>query len=123
MYYPKSQVKTNLYTNGGDFTTRNPITPYKGYYYETANGKYFSGKTPNESPTFELVKINPNESPTNLPASLQVENQNLKVVVKGVDPTDWVYINMVDEEDVNVENVYDEEIGYRRRLVIDGGMF
>ena len=26
-------------------------------------------------------------------------------------------------EDVNVENVYDEEIGYRRRLVIDGGMF
>jgi predicted secreted protein len=53
----------------------------------------------------------------------KVENQNLKVVVKGVDPTDWVYINMVDEEDVNVENVYDEEIGYRRRLVIDGGMF
>ncbi len=40
----------------------------------------------------------------------KVENQNLKVVVKGVDPTDWVYINMVDEEDVNVENVYDEEI-------------
>jgi len=86
MYYPKSQVKTNLYTNGGDFTTRNPATPYKGYYYETANGKYFSGKTPNESPTFELVKINPNESPTNLPASLQVENfpvDNLYTIENG----------------------------------------
>jgi hypothetical protein len=53
----------------------------------------------------------------------KVENKNLKVVVKGVDPTDWVYINMVNKEDVNVENVYDEEIGYRRRLVIDGGLF
>lgn len=51
----------------------------------------------------------------------KVENKNLKVVVRGVDPTDWVYNNEV--EDVSVENVFDEEIGYRRRLVIDGGMF
>jgi hypothetical protein len=51
----------------------------------------------------------------------KVENKNLKVVIKGVDPTDWVYNNKI--EDVSVENVFDEEIGYRRRLVIDGGMF
>ena len=51
----------------------------------------------------------------------KVENKNLKVVVRGVDPTDWVYNNEI--EDVSVENVFDEEIGYRRRLVIDGGMF
>ena len=51
----------------------------------------------------------------------KVENKNLKVVVRGVDPTDWVYNNEV--EDVSVENVFDEEIGYRRRLVIDGGLF
>jgi hypothetical protein len=51
----------------------------------------------------------------------KVENKNLKVVIKGVDPTDWVYNNEI--EDVSVENVFDEEIGYRRRLVIDGGMF
>jgi hypothetical protein len=51
----------------------------------------------------------------------KVENKNLKVVVRGYDPTDWVYHNDVDG--VDVENVYDEEIGYRRRFVIDGGMF
>ena len=51
----------------------------------------------------------------------KVENKNLKIVVRGIDPTDWVYNNEV--EDVGVRNVYDEEIGYRKRFVIDGGMF
>jgi hypothetical protein len=86
MYYPKSQVKTNLYTNGGEFTALNSTTPYKGYYYATSDGKYFSGKTPNESPTFELIRINPNESPTNLSTDLQVENfpvDNLYIIEDG----------------------------------------
>jgi hypothetical protein len=86
MYYPKSQVKTNLYTNGEDFISLNNSTPYKGYYYETSNGKYFSGKTPNESPSFEIVKINLNESPTNLSTNLQVENfpvDNLYIIENG----------------------------------------
>lgn len=86
MYYPKSQVKTNLYTNGGNFTALNSTTPYKGYYYETSDGRYFSGRTPNESPTFELVRINPNESPTNLPPSLQIEDipiDNLYIIEDG----------------------------------------
>ena len=51
----------------------------------------------------------------------KVENKNLKIVVQGYDPTDWVYNNEV--EGVGVQNVYDEEIGYRKRFVIDGGMF
>ena len=51
----------------------------------------------------------------------KVENKNLKIVVRGSDPTDWVYHNEV--EDVGVRNVYDMEIGYRKRFVIDGGMF
>jgi hypothetical protein len=53
----------------------------------------------------------------------KVENKNLKVVVTGIDPTDYVYVNRIEKTDINVENVYDEEIGYRRRLVISGGMF
>jgi hypothetical protein len=86
MYYPKSQVKTNLYTNGGDFILLNNSTPYKGYYYTTSNGRYFSGRTPNESPSFEIVKVNPNESTTNLPPSLQIENfpvDNLYIIENG----------------------------------------
>jgi len=52
---------------------------------------------------------------------IKVENKNLKVVVQGCDPTDYTYYN--DVEGIGVENVYDDEIGYRRRFVIDGGMF
>jgi hypothetical protein len=51
----------------------------------------------------------------------KVKNKNLKVVIQGVDPTDWVYNNEI--EGIGEKNVYDEEIGYRRRFVIDGGMF
>jgi len=62
MYYPKSQVKTNLYTNGGEYVEFNTNSPYKGYYYQTSNGEYFSGRTPSETPTFKLTKISLNES-------------------------------------------------------------
>jgi hypothetical protein len=51
----------------------------------------------------------------------KVKNKNLKVVIQGMDPTDWVYNNEV--VDIGEQNIYDEEIGYRRRFVIDGGMF
>jgi len=57
MYFPKSQIKTNLYTNGGEFIIQNSSSPYVGYYYETSNGQYFSGRNPNESPTYKLTKI------------------------------------------------------------------
>lgn len=86
MYYPKSQVKTNLYTNGGDFILLNGSTPYKGYYYTTSNGRYFTGKTPNESPSFEIVKVNQSKPTSNLPANLQIEDiplDNLYIVENG----------------------------------------
>jgi len=54
----------------------------------------------------------------------QVENKNLKIVVKGTDPTDWTYNN--DLEGISEENVFYGDIDdfyYRRRLVLDGGMF
>jgi hypothetical protein len=52
----------------------------------------------------------------------KVENKNLKIVIRGIDPTDYQYNN--DVEELGVENVYYEELdGYRRRFVIDGGCF
>jgi len=55
-YYPLSQIKTNLYTNGNGFVTNvnNPDTIYKGYYWKTSSGKYFTGKTPQDKPNTEL---------------------------------------------------------------------
>jgi len=58
-YYPLSQIKTNLYTNGNEFVTNvnNPDTVYKGYYWKTSSGKYFTGKTPQDNPNTELFLI------------------------------------------------------------------
>lgn len=58
MYYPKSQIKTNLYTNGGElvFINRQDVY-YTGYYYETSTGKKFTGKTPNSKGRVELIPV------------------------------------------------------------------
>ena len=56
MYYPKSQIKTNLYTNGEDFIMEQTKTPYRGYYWETSTGEYFSGQTPNDPYSVRLIK-------------------------------------------------------------------
>ena len=57
MYYPKSQIKTNLYTNGGEYILSTTKEEYKGYYYETSNGNKYTGKTPQDIPTIFLEKI------------------------------------------------------------------
>jgi hypothetical protein len=57
MYFPKSQIKTNLYTKGREYSFLNSSSSYVGYYYKTSDGRYFSGRTPNESPSFELFNL------------------------------------------------------------------
>jgi hypothetical protein len=54
MYYPKSQIKTNLYSNG-DYILSTTLIPYIGYYYEISNGTFFTGKTPNNPPNIKLL--------------------------------------------------------------------
>jgi hypothetical protein len=81
MYYPKSQVKINLYTKGGEYTTLNSNTSYTGYYYQTSTGEYFSGRTPNETPSFRLIKINSNEQVT--PSSFEFEKNNFYTIDGG----------------------------------------
>ena len=57
-YYPKSQVKTNLYTNVGFYLLSTTQEPYQGYYYETSNGNKYTGKTPQNPPNILLIPIN-----------------------------------------------------------------
>ena len=61
MYYPKSQIKTNLYTRGKEFVFFETNQEYRGYYYTTSTGQAYSGKTPSD--------------PTSQP--LQFSNQNI----------------------------------------------
>jgi hypothetical protein len=61
MYYPKSQIKSNLYTNGGEYITFNTKENYKGYYYEISNGNKYTGKTPEDGPNISLISQQPIE--------------------------------------------------------------
>ena len=57
MYYPKSQIKTNLYTNPGEFVNATTLEPYSGYYFTISTGKFFTGKTPQDGTTQLLLPI------------------------------------------------------------------
>jgi len=70
MYYPQSQIKTNLYTNGGEFIIATTGVPYRGYYYSVSNGKFFTEKSPTPN-SLELTLLSGNLQST---ATLQSVN-------------------------------------------------
>jgi len=47
MYYPKSQITPNLYTNGGEYRIKGTTTSYVGFYFKISTNKKFIGKSPN----------------------------------------------------------------------------
>lgn len=49
MYYPKSQIETNLYTSGAEFTTVIDGKEYIGDYWRTSKGLFFTGTNPQDS--------------------------------------------------------------------------
>jgi len=58
-YYPLSQIKTNIYSNG-DLVTKSGEF-YTGYYWKNSKGRFFSGRTPQDTPSQELfISFNPN---------------------------------------------------------------
>ena len=57
MYFPATQFTPNLYTNGEEYVLSTTREPYKGYYFRTYQNKLYTGKTPNDTPTIELVSI------------------------------------------------------------------
>lgn len=64
MYFPKSQIKTNLYANPGRFVYSTTTKPFSGYYFETSEGKYYTGKSPEDGPNLELISLLPSQTPT-----------------------------------------------------------
>jgi hypothetical protein len=59
MYYPKSQIKTNLYTYGDEYIITLTQAAYTGYYFLTSTGQAFTGRTPDDRPNQELTKVDP----------------------------------------------------------------
>jgi hypothetical protein len=56
-YYPSSQIKTNLYTNGEEYILSTTKEIYKGNYYELSSGKKYTGTSPNNKPNILLTEI------------------------------------------------------------------
>lgn len=65
MYYPKSQIKPNLYTNGGEYVLSTTQEEYIGYYFKTSTGQSYTGKNPNQQPNIllETISLTPDDSP------------------------------------------------------------
>ena len=67
MYYPKSQITTNLSTNGKEFQIVGKSEYYIGSYFKTSDGKFYTGKTPQDGVNKLLTK-NPIVNDKNLEA-------------------------------------------------------
>ena len=57
MYYPLSQIKVNLYTNGGEYVYLSTKENYIGYYWQTSKQEFFTGKTPQDVPNEKLILL------------------------------------------------------------------
>lgn len=58
MYLPKSHITPDLYSNG-ELSIIGSNTPYVGYYFQTINGKNYTGRYPNDGKNLELTKSTP----------------------------------------------------------------
>jgi len=59
VYYPKSKILENQFTNGNDFVLKDNNQKYIGYYYSLSNNKYYTGKTPEANNPKELIRVTP----------------------------------------------------------------
>ncbi len=55
MYYPKSQIKTNQYTNGEEYVLEANNKPYIGYYHVIGGSSFYTGKSPADTPNETLI--------------------------------------------------------------------
>ena len=62
MYIPKNRILTNQYSNDRKLVYKTSQEVYIGSYYKTFDGKYFTGKTPNDPPNLELLFVEDTEN-------------------------------------------------------------
>lgn len=61
MYIPKNKIITDLYTRGNEFQYLSNKEEYSGYYHKLYNGKFYTGKNPNDNPVLEIIKTPSND--------------------------------------------------------------
>lgn len=84
-YYPKSQIKTGLYTKGNEFIVIQTGEQYKGYYWGTSAGEFYTGENPNTRPSNRLSPVSSIDQNT-----LKVQQESLQY--QSVDEQNSYYI-------------------------------
>lgn len=105
MYYPKSQIIENQKTNGGELKNSSTQQEYKGPFYQTSDGSFYAGKTPQNKPTILLEPISPNNNPLINPTSITSQDT---ISRKFIDPTSEPLSNnyfIIDESYYSSKNI------------------
>jgi len=116
-YYPKSQIISNLYTNGEEFVFKNTPDRYTGYYWKNSKGQFFTGKTPQDTPYRELtLYVDPiNETFNNTTSPFPINNVDYLTpydVLKNIDSFKVTYLPVYSP---NIPTEQDYQIGEYRR--------
>jgi hypothetical protein len=129
-YFPLSQIKTNLFTNGYEFSINPTDTTnsYKGYYWKTSDGRYYTGRTPQDLPIQELFKISNLELSTSQLPTIDNSNSILNITVFDGDPVvdNYLKIKQINPDTTNYIPYYnpviptqqDYQIGQFRRYFV-----
>jgi len=56
IYYPKSHITPNLYSNG-DLAYKDTLQPYTGNYFSTFDNKFYTGNYPGDGNNIELISL------------------------------------------------------------------
>lgn len=88
MYFPKSQITSNLYTNGGEFILDPSGKEYIGFYFKTSKGDFYTGRNTSDRPNVKLIQVNEfySESAKDLPQS--------NIVLSSHNPLNFDFINI-----------------------------
>jgi hypothetical protein len=102
MYYPKSQITTNLYTNGNEYQIKGDPTnsPYIGPYYKLSSGKVYLGKSP-QSINILLIPLSP---PEGNPSIDELEKSNLNGEVINNTSNMTTYYGFLYSDNKNVDD-------------------
>ena len=107
MYIPKSRIKPNLYTPGNEFMLKSNKENYIGFYHSLWNGKFFTGKTQNDSDIREIIKKSLDFIRMTSNNSINLINRTNNIFINGDEAQlNRVFINLIK----NSEEAFFEKI-------------
>ena len=107
MYLPKSQIVTNLTTNGTEFSLGG--LPYSGSYFKTSAGKYYSGKTPSDPNSLPLTS-------NSIGGANPQEGQNKNPIQVYTSPTGSLYPESYNEFNPGYQRALGDDFIYKAPL-------